>query len=130
MEIFLNLAWASIAALLVCLWLRFADRDGMERRRQLIAIGVLIAILLPVISVSDDLLAMQRATETDTCQRRDQYFASNAHTLLPFVAVLSPAVFDGLPFGFIRYVAPGALPTTSLSRPECTALQNRPPPAA
>lgn len=130
MEIFLNLVWASVAALLVCLWLRFGEWDGTERRRQIIAVGVLIAILLPVISVSDDLLAMQRATETDTCQRRDQYLASNAHTVLPFVAVLPPAVFDGLQFGFIRYIAPSALPTTSLSRPECAALQNRPPPAA
>ncbi len=130
MESFLNIAWASVAALLVCLWLRFGERDGSERRRQIIAVAVLIAILLPVISVSDDLLAMQKATETDTCQRRDQYLASNAHTVLPFVAVLSPALFDGLPLGFIRYVAPSALPTTSLLRPECAALQNRPPPAA
>ncbi len=130
MEVFLNLAWVSVAMVLACLWLRWGDRDGASRRRQIVALAILIAILLPVISVSDDLMAMQNATETDSVQRRDHLVAGGAHIVLPFVAVLSVAIFGGLPFGFQRFVSPGTLPHPALQSPERTAIQNRPPPAA
>ncbi len=130
MEIFLNLAWAALAITMACLWLRWGDRDGTNRRRQIVALAILIAILLPVISVSDDLMAMQNATETDSVQRRDHLVAGRAHVVLPFAAVLSVAIFGGLPFGFQRFVPSSTLPHPALQSPERTAIQNRPPPAA
>lgn len=130
MELFLNLAWAAVSVVLVCLWLRFGITGDTSRRRQIVALAILIAILLPVISVSDDLMAMQNATETDTCLRRDQFLPTHAHTLLPFVAVLTPAFFDGLHLGPLGRMAPHALPTVSRLQPERSAFQNRPPPAA
>lgn len=130
MEIFLNLAWAAVSLVLVSLWFRYGNTENMSRRRQIVALAILIAILLPVISVSDDLMAMQNATETDTCLRRDQFLPAHAHTLLPFVAVLTPAFFDALHLGPLGRMAPHALPTVSRLQPEIPALQNRPPPAA
>ena len=129
MEVFLNLAWAAVSLSLVCLWLRFGDRDGTDRRRQIVALMILLAILLPVISVSDDLMALQNATETDMYQRRDQ-LAHEAHALIPAVAILAVAVFGTLPFGFLRFVSPGTLAIRVVQRPERAAIQNRPPPAA
>jgi hypothetical protein len=127
-EIFLNLAWAIIALFLVYLWMRFGGDEEMDRRRQVIALMILIAILLPVISVSDDLMALQNATETDIYQRRDQ-LAHEAHTLIPAVAILAVAVLEALPFGFLRFVSPSTLPLRVVQQPERTAIQNRPPPA-
>jgi hypothetical protein len=73
MELFLNFAWALLAIASVCLWMRLERRAGVERRLPLIALALLIVILLPVISVSDDLQVLQNPAESDTfqCQRRD-----------------------------------------------------------
>ena len=129
MEVFLNLAWVAVAMSLVCLWFHCGDREGTDRRRQIVALAILIAILLPVISVSDDLMTMQNATETDTYQRRDQ-LAHGAHVLLPAVALLALALFEGLSLGFIRFVSPGTLPLRVMQQPELAPIQNRPPPTA
>lgn len=130
MELFLNLAWVCVAVASVCLWFRLGDETVSERRRQVIALGVLIAILFPVISVSDDLLAVQSAAETDSCMRRDHLVPSSAHAILPIAGVVPPSIFDGLPFGFLRFASVGSLPIPALQHPEREAVQNRPPPAA
>ena len=129
MEILLNLAWAALALLIVCLWLRVGSREGIDRRRQVVAIVVLIAILFPVISVSDDLMAVQNATEQDSCQRRDYLAASHAHPLLPFAAIVCALHLD-LSFGSPRVVSTRSFPLPSIEHPERSAIENRPPPAA
>ena len=129
MELLLNLAWVAVAAVLVCLWLRGDAWHNPDRRRQLIAIAVLIAILFPVISVSDDLLAVQNPAETDNYLRRDHLVPS--HTpVLPLLAMIAPAIFAGLGFSFLRFVAPSLLPTLRPDRPELNGIDNRPPPVA
>jgi len=63
MELVLNLAWALSAVVFFCIWLRHARHAGADRRTQLVALAVLILILFPVISVTDDLQAMQNPAE-------------------------------------------------------------------
>lgn len=129
MEIFLNLAWAALAIAMVCAWLRM--ENGTDRRRQCIAILVLIAILLPAISISDDLLAMQNATETDTCQRRDQLFLAGAHPLAPLpIAVLPALLVQGVQVADLGYAPAPDVFLQHFNSSGLPAIQNRPPPAA
>jgi hypothetical protein len=109
------------------LCLRQAPRDGAHRRTQLIALAVLILILFPVISVTDDLLASQNPAEADCCLRRD-HVISNAHSIVPAVAAPPQPVLAELSFGFLRFVTPGNLLAPVIDHPAMTAIQNRPPP--
>ncbi len=129
MEILLNLIWAALALSIVCLWLRTGCASGSDRRRQIIAIAVLIAILFPVISVSDDLMAIQSATETDTCQRRDYLAPSTPHPVPPFAAVVIALAFD-VSYEPPRFIAAQSLPLPSLEHPDLGVTGERAPPAA
>lgn len=129
MEIFLNLAWAALAVAMVCAWLRV--EDGTDRRRQFIAILVLIAILLPAISISDDLLAIQNATETDSSLRRNQLVLNGPHPLaLQIPSVLPSALFSAITVEPLGYAPPRTLFIPHFDFPDLPATQNRPPPAA
>ena len=133
MELFLNLAWVIVAAVIVCLWLqgeKGGNSSNPNRRRQLIAIAVLIAILFPVISVSDDLMVLQSASEADNYLRRDHLVFPDIHPVQPMLAFMAPAIFGGLSFGFLRFVAPCHLPVQKPQHPELAGIDNRPPPAA
>jgi hypothetical protein len=127
-EILLNLAWAALALLMVCLWLRIGDRPAADRR-QIVAIVVLVAILFPVISVSDDLMTVQNATEQDGSQRRGHLAPPIAHTILPFAAIVSVLVLDA-GFGSVRFLSTRNLPLPSVEHPELIGIENRPPPSA
>jgi hypothetical protein len=134
MELFLNLAWVLLAALMSCLWLRFAPRTGpelrmQERRTQVVALAVLILILFPVISVTDDLQSIQNPAEADSCLRRD-HVVCNAHSIFPAAAALPLPVFTELSIGILRSIAPGSLPAPVVDHPALASIQNRPPPAA
>jgi hypothetical protein len=129
MEIFLNLAWALSAVVFFSIWLRHSCHVGTDRRTQLVALAVLVLILFPVISVTDDLQAMQNPAEADCCLRRD-HVVSNAHSLLPAVAALPPPAFAELPFGFLQLTAQGSLASPVVDRYALAPIQNRPPPAA
>src|ERR1035437_9217781 len=85
MELILNLAGLLVAAAMACLWLRWAPRKGFDRRTQLVALALLILILFPVISVTDDLLAAQNPAETDYLVRRD-HLVSSARPIFPVAA--------------------------------------------
>jgi hypothetical protein len=128
-EILLNLAWAALALLIVGLWLRLGSAASTDRRRQIIAIAVLIAILFPVISVSDDLMAVQSATEQDSCQRRDYLVASSAHPVVPFAAIVSALYFE-MSFGSPRFVSTRSLSLPPIEHPELRVTGDRAPPAA
>ncbi|MGA2673533.1 MAG: hypothetical protein ABSE99_09920 [Terracidiphilus sp.] len=129
MEFTLNLAWVVLAALMICLWLRIGPRRDTDRRLQLVALAVLLLILFPVISVTDDLLAVQNPAETDSCIRRD-YAISSAHSIFPAVAALPQPFLAELSFSFLRFAAPGHLPAPAVDHPGLAGIQNRPPPAA
>lgn len=131
MELLLNLAWLAVAGALVSIWVRDGGRDRAQRRRQLIAMAVLIAILFPVISVSDDLLAIQNASETDNSYlRRDHLVFSGTHPVQPMITMIAVVMFAGLALRFLRFVAPSFLLAKRPDHPELTGIENRPPPAA
>jgi hypothetical protein len=129
MELILNLAWAMLAIFMACGWVFFGVRTGPNRRSQLVALAVLILILFPVISVSDDLMALQNPAEDDCCLRRAHVVVST-HSIFPTVAAMPRPVLAELPFGFLRLAAPGNLPVPVICHPGLAAIQNRPPPAA
>jgi hypothetical protein len=128
-EIFLNLAWLVVALLSVVLWLRYEHRTGKERRLPLIALAMLLLILFPVISVSDDLWSIQNPAETDTSQRRD-HIAPCPHCLLPAVATPLASLL-ALFRPEIQYIS--ALPVSAAHvyhDPARDSVENRPPPTA
>lgn len=129
MEIFLNLAWLVVSLFSVALWLRFERRTGKERRLPMIALAMLLLILFPVISVSDDLWSIQNPAETDTSQRRD-HIAPCPHCLLP--AIASPlASLLALFRPEIQYIsAPPVFAERAYQNPASDTVENRPPPIA
>jgi hypothetical protein len=129
MELVLNLAWALSAIVIACSWLRYGSCSGAGRRTQLVALAVLILILFPVISVTDDLQAAQNPAEVDSCLRRN-HVVSNTHSIFPAIAALPLPAFAGLPFGFLQLVAPGHILAPVVDHPGLDSVQNRPPPAA
>jgi hypothetical protein len=129
MELFLNFAWVMMAVAIVCLWVRFEHRSGAKRRLPFIALVMLIVILFPVISVSDDLWSIQNPAETDTWQRRD-HLASCPHSVFPAIAALPEPAFAVLTVGFQRFNAPLHPLLRAVGNPAFDIIQNRPPPAA
>ena len=134
MELVLNLAWVLIAALMFCLWLRFTpqavpNQRSLDRCMQFVALAVLLLILFPVISVTDDLQAIQNPAETDSSLRRDHIVASS-HSIFPAIAALPLPVFAELSFGAPRLAATRSFPVPTINQPALAPVQNRPPPAA
>jgi len=129
MEILLNTAWAVVATVIVCHWLRVEGRDRADRRLQIVALAMLIVILFPVISVSDDLWAAQNPAETVGCQRRDHH-ASCPHSIFPAIASLPAPAVEELSFGILVCQAPRLSSLFTVFNPALDSIENRPPPAA
>jgi hypothetical protein len=129
MELLLNFAWVLLAALMVCAWLRFASRTTTDRRMQLVALALLLLILFPVISVTDDLQAVQNPAETDCCQRRSHLHAPVCPAF-GTAATLPLPEFSGLQSFLQRISVPGRATPQVVARPELTPVSNRPPPVA
>jgi hypothetical protein len=129
MELFLNLAWVLLAALMFGLWMRFAPRNGADRRMQIVALAVLLVVLFPVISVTDDIQAFQNPAEADSLQRRD-HACSAPHSILSHGPALPLPALDDLPFGFLSMAAAGSFPAPVFDHPALAPIQNRPPPVA
>lgn len=129
MESLLNLFWALLSLLIVCLWFRFGARDENRSSSSFVALFMLILILFPVISVSDDLWSLQNPAETDTCQRRDP-LALCPHSIFPAAPAL-PALAFALPQSGFEFIAMAPQsPAPAIALPTLDAIQNRPPPAA
>lgn len=129
MELFLNIGWAALSVCMLCLWLRFAPRTGSDRRVQFVALAMIILILLPAISVTDDLQAARNPAEIDTYLRRDHEWSS-PHSIVPAVALLPLLLFASLDFRVRRAVLPGRHAIVTSDNPFLTPIENRPPPAA
>jgi hypothetical protein len=129
MELALNIVWALAAVVFFGVWLRHSPHIRADRRMQLVALAVLVLILFPVISVTDDLQAMQNPAEADCCLRRDQVVC-NAHSIFPSTAAVLPPAFAELSFGFVQLAATSNLPTPVVDHPALAPIQNRPPPVA
>ena len=128
MELALNLAWVLLAATMICLWIRFAPRETSPWT-QLVALAVVLLILLPAISMTDDLLAIQNPAEADCCVRQD-HKPSNPHSVLSAVATLPLQSISSFSFGTPRLLAPGIVCRPTIESPALASIQNRPPPFA
>ena len=129
MELFLNSAWAVIAMVIVFLWLRLGRRAKVETHLSLVALVMLIVILFPAISVSDDLWSLHNPAETDTYQRRD-HLGSCPHSIFPVISALPVTAAAELSFGFHGFVAPLSPAMVAVENPALAPIQNRPPPSA
>ena len=130
MELTLNLGWALVAVWILCAWVRTAPRRATDRRIQMVALAVVILILLPAISMPDDLLAAQNPAEIDCCARRNHDHGASPHSILPAAASLPLPSFTGISLACVAKAAPGNLPCPFIEIPSLASIQNRPPPAA
>jgi hypothetical protein len=127
-EVFLNIAWALVALLLIELRRRTESRTGAQRRNSLIALAMLLVILFPVISVSDDLWSVQYAAETDTALRRIHLDARSSHAF-PAAAPPPEEFAANVEFSQFHFIV--MQPSTPRAkRPWFPAIFNRPPPSA
>jgi hypothetical protein len=74
-EIFFNLMWVAVTVALIAAWFAALRRPGIRPLGpaiglQLIALAILAAILLPAISLTDDLQATVNPAETEHLSRR------------------------------------------------------------
>lgn len=129
MEIFLNSVWALVVTAIACLWVRFGERTNGDRRTPFVAMAMLIFILFPVISVSDDLWSIQNPAETDTCQRRGLLAPCPHCTVTAFAAHPEPA-FTGLRVVFQHLKTPVRPPLRAVDTHIMDGIENRPPPGA
>ena len=96
MELMLNLVWATTALAMLVAWLRMPRHEHASRTRQILCLGIALLLLLPVISLSDDLVAAQTTTEMDGCVRR----AHEAHAHPPHLCTASCTQAATAPFAF------------------------------
>lgn len=129
MELFLNLVWLAIAALMVWLWTRHASQDCKNRRTQLVALIVLILIIFPVISVTDDLMAAQNMAEARSAQRED-YAYSNTHPALPYMLAIYSIIFLDSLHASSQFVTADVFPVPEIKASVIHPIDNRPPPVA
>jgi hypothetical protein len=129
MELILNIAWGLLAVISFYLWIQAEHRSGTDRRLQIVALLMLIVVLFPVISVSDDLWSIQNPAETDTLQRRD-HLASPAQSIFPALATICEPFFAAMRFGFLNSPRPAISQVFVFASPTPVRILNRPPPAA
>ena len=127
MEPLFNLVWAFVAMASVYLWLKRGRRTSESGRSSLIGLALLALILFPVISVSDDLWSLQNPTETDSCQRRNQ-FDGHTQKHFPATAALPEPIGAELPIEFGRLETPRLAELTGAINPAFGFIENRPPP--
>jgi len=111
MEFLLNLAWGVCSLGLLMLWFRISTPEKgsdqrASRRTQLFALGMVLLLLLPVISLSDDLIATQGPAETDSCLRRATNVDQGHPSVVPAALAmpeqfLMELVLTGVPLGLV-----------------------------
>ena len=103
MELFLNLVWLSVSLLLAIVWMR----SGSQGRKKLewstvIALLLLLLLLFPVISITDDLAAINTASEVEHTMRRHEAPPSQTVALLDVVVLMALAMI-GIAFSGTRF---------------------------
>jgi len=134
-ELFFNLFWVVLSTGLIGLWLisrpRRKDHElHPSRRMQIAALAVLIVILLPVVSLTDDLLACTTPAEVEHLVRRD--VLDHVENNLEAAAVLA-AVLVSSQNAFGSQIIFQVLPSMKIGAPReefLSIVGNRPPPLA
>ncbi len=96
----------------------------------MVALAVVILILLPAISMTDDLVAAQNPAEIDCCVRRNHDHGTSPHSITPATPAIPLPSFTGISLAFVGMAAPSNLPSPFVENPCLASIQNRPPPAA
>ena len=130
MELALNLGWALVTVWMLCAWVRTAPRRATCRRIQMVALAVVILILLPAISMTDDLVAAQNPAEIDCCARRNHDHDAKPHSIAPASSAVPMPSFTGISLAFVGMVAPSDHSSPFVENSCLASIQNRPPPAA
>lgn len=129
MELILNLIGAFVALALVCVWLRIGPRAGEVRRTQIVALAILILILFPVISITDDLVTAQNPADPDSCLRKVRELQA-LRQILPMALVQPQPAVEYIAFGLLRLAEPGVSAVLTVDSPALAPVENRPPPTA
>jgi hypothetical protein len=129
MELVLNLVWVLLAAAIVRLWICHAPNQSVRRRTQFAAMLLLLLVLFPVISVTDDLQAMQNPAESESTLRRANA-AVSPHSVFPEVAAVLPSEFTEISLSVLPFAACTLFPGPAIDNPALAPVQNRPPPEA
>jgi hypothetical protein len=129
MELFLNSVWALVVIAGAWSWLRHGKHSFAAWRTSLVAQAMLVLILFPVISVSDDLWSVHNPAETDTCLKRDHAVVA-PHSIFPTASALPEPVFSAVRFGGWLQLASQRTAHVPVSNLVFEAIQNRPPPTA
>lgn len=129
MELTLNFGWVVVAVWMLVAWLRLASQGSSQRRGQMVALAVVVLILLPAISMTDDLVAAQNPAEAVTCVRRDHDDFSQPHSIIPLTFSMPLPAFAGLLISTAHRPAACNLASLEVEHPFPPSIQNRPPPA-
>lgn len=134
LETLFNMLWLALSAALLCFWLwsqrRWADTSlRASTRLQIMALAILIVILFPVVSLTDDLQACTAPAEAEHLMRRGDLQAhadSTLHTAwIVAAALLSFHQASG--FQTICHLSP-AMEIVTPSEDYLSIVGNRPPP--
>ncbi|MBS1801476.1 MAG: hypothetical protein JSS95_16815 [Acidobacteria bacterium] len=102
MELFLNLVWCILSLLLIVHWTAAAKpRSNLKTGRAFVALLLLVVVLLPVISVTDDLVAMTSPVEVEHLVRRgdiSMLHLDQMQTAMLDMGTLMAQLFIGLAF--------------------------------
>lgn len=72
-ELLLNFLWFSLSLTLVLTWVRAVRHgDAKQNWTTFVALALLLVLLLPVISMTDDLVALESRTELEHVVRRSE----------------------------------------------------------
>jgi hypothetical protein len=114
MELVLNLAWLLLALPACWLW---RGAKGAERKfsslQCLLALGCVLVILFPVISATDDLMAMRTEMEESPVSKRSIHQASQDKASGWSARLQIQPALTGTPTLFAPAVEQGALPSSS-----------------
>lgn len=135
MEILFNLVWVALSVTLSVLWLRRRvphddDSHSVSLKTQFVALAVILLILLPVVSLTDDLQAFIAPAEVEhACRRGDALpgHDSQLQSQLAFVATWLIVLYspNTVAVGSAEQSTEVFYPAFNFSRP----FQSRPPPS-
>ena len=135
MELFLNLVWFVLSASLIVYWIwEFHHSSGRSKRPakrlQLLTLALLIIILLPVISMTDDMQAVSAAEIEHVMRRVD--LLSNSDQPADLILSQNITVFWTRHFFNLKTFA-RVEPSAERTRPHSGSIRQmatRPPPLA
>jgi hypothetical protein len=132
MELVLNFAWLLMCIVLIALWQHYGHKKPVHgatsRTIQLVALGVVLLILFPVISVSDDLMMAQSPAETVSCVHKCCNCGHHHHQM-PTQAALPELTRTQTAVEYTSLVLMSKSLDRATQNPALRRVENRPPPS-